>query len=53
MKYLNGVQRVENELTVAPADTISEKHLEEEIKGLFRQTAWPVSPLASNRVWFT
>ncbi|HHW92671.1 MAG TPA: BON domain-containing protein [Firmicutes bacterium] len=37
VKYLNGVQRVENELTVAPADTISEKHLEEEIKGLFRQ----------------
>ncbi len=37
VKYLNGVQRVENELTVAPDDTISEKHLEEEIKGLFRQ----------------
>ena len=33
VKYLKGVQRVENELTVAPDETVSEKHLEEEIKG--------------------
>ncbi|HHW56039.1 MAG: BON domain-containing protein [bacterium] len=37
VKYLKGVQRVENELTVAPDETVSEKHLEEEIRGLFRQ----------------
>ena len=54
VKYLNGVQRVENELTVAPADTISEKHLEEEIKGLFRQeTRLAGAASACSRASFT
>jgi len=38
VKYLKGVQRVENQLTVVPAETVSEKHLEEEIQGLFRRS---------------
>ena len=28
VKYLKGVQRVENQLTVVPAETVSGKHLE-------------------------